>query len=160
MPDVYRDAASLLVIRRSADAKSPDGLEVLLLHKPRRRDAWQLPQGGVEAGETIEQAAVRELGEEAGITDVRILGTSPEVYKYDFPPSFRKFRPDNVCGQRIYFLYALVASDMQVNVDGKEIDRYQWVDITTVRRYVKRPEYLRLVERLYREAADKLKAEG
>ncbi len=61
MPDVYRSAASLIVLRpRRGGSGDP---QMLLLHKPRKRDAWQLPQGGCEEGETIEQAALRELME-------------------------------------------------------------------------------------------------
>ena len=52
MEDCYRQAASLLVLRPAATAKA--GYELLLLHKPRKRDVWQLPQGGKEEGETAE----------------------------------------------------------------------------------------------------------
>ena len=55
MPDVYRSAASILVLK-PVDVCLPGGkcetvYQILLLHKPRKKDAWQLPQGGVEGGE-------------------------------------------------------------------------------------------------------------
>lgn len=156
MPDTYRQAASLLVLRPSPDGRGdPD---MLLVHKPRKKDAWQLPQGGCEEGESIEQAALRELQEEAGISRADILGASMEVYKYDFPPSFRRFRPDQICGQRIAFVFAVVEPDTAVKVDRNEIDGYQWVDLPGLRQYVAREEYLRLVERLYREALEHFRA--
>lgn len=44
----------------------PGGLEVVLVHRP-RYDDWTLPKGKVDPGETDEQAAVREVREEASI---------------------------------------------------------------------------------------------
>lgn len=155
MRDVYRQAASILVVRPS-EVCTPDGCEViyqlLLLHKPRKNDAWQLPQGGVEAGENTEQAAVRELMEEAGLGGCTVLGKSEHIYQYDFPPSYRRFRRDNVCGQHIEYVFALAPKDAAVKVDEKEVNSYAWIDIGQLGAYVKRPEYRVLVERLYKEA--------
>ncbi len=153
MTDFYRQAASLLVLRT---VNAGTAYEVLLLHKPRRRDSWQIPQGGMEKGETVEEAAVRELQEEAGLTGCRILGLSAKLYQYEFPQSFRRFRPDNVKGQQIRFLYALAPENARVHVDGKEIDNHLWVPIEKVGKYIRRKEYLQLINDLYREAMDLL----
>jgi 8-oxo-dGTP pyrophosphatase MutT (NUDIX family) len=147
MKEIYRSAASILVLRRHEGAH-----QILLLHKPRKRDAWQLPQGGCEKGESMEQAAVRELKEEAGIGGVRILGTSAKVYQYDFPPSYRRFRPDNVKGQRIVFVLAVLEGDPPVQVDGKEVDQFAWATTQQLHLYIKRKEYVELVRGLYEEA--------
>lgn len=134
---------------------SPDGCgtiyQLLLLHKPRKRDAWQLPQGGVEAGESIEQAAVRELREEAGV-EARTFGRSSRVYRYDFPQSFRRLRPDNVKGQTIEYVFALIDPGARIVVDEQEIDAYAWLDIGQLPQYIQRKEYLELVKELYDEA--------
>jgi len=145
--DMYRSAASLLVLRPAGE-----GHDILLLHKPRKKDAWQLPQGGVEGNETIEECALRELKEEAGLSDVRILGKSGHVYQYNFPASYRRFRPDNICGQRIEFVFALTSKDAVITVDAKEVDKFMWVKIHEVPQYVRRKEYLDLVKKLYQEA--------
>ena len=50
--------------------------EILLIH---RRGSWDLPKGKIEKGETIEDAAVREVEEETGLTNVSI--TSPVRFK-------------------------------------------------------------------------------
>ena len=44
----------------------PDGLEILVVHRP-RYDDWSLPKGKLDAGETHEDAAVREVLEETGL---------------------------------------------------------------------------------------------
>ncbi|TSC58272.1 MAG: (Di)nucleoside polyphosphate hydrolase [Candidatus Peregrinibacteria bacterium Greene0416_19] len=131
--------------------------ELLLLHKPRKKDAWQLPQGGVEGVETVEQAALRELKEEAGLEGA-VIGKSECVYQYDFPTSFRSFRPDNVCGQRIEYIFALAPTDVRIQVDGREIDSYAWVDAGRLAGYIKRKEYLDLVRGLFEEAVKLVEA--
>ena len=156
MTDVYRRAASILVLR-PVEVCKPGGVcetvyQILLLHKPRKKDAWQLPQGGVEAGEDVTQAALRELQEEAGLSGCRVIGTSERVYQYDFPASYRRFRPDNVKGQHISFIFALAPKDAVVTVDNKEVDGSVWIDLSQVPQYVKRGEYVEIVNGLYDEA--------
>jgi 8-oxo-dGTP diphosphatase len=64
--DVEVRAAGGLVHRvRSGE---PDGvLEVLLVHRP-KYDDWTFPKGKLDPGETFEDAAVREVEEEAGLS--------------------------------------------------------------------------------------------
>lgn len=56
------------------------GPEVLLIH---RRGAWDLPKGKLDAGETVEACALREVREEVGVRTLRIvrpLGTTVHGY--------------------------------------------------------------------------------
>ena len=145
--DVYRRCASIVVFRSAEDG---NGYEFLLLHKPRKNDVWQLPQGGCEGEETVAEAAVRELREEAGVA-ADVLGRSTLEYKYDFPPSYRRFRPDNVCGQCVQFIFGRLREGQEVRVDRKEIDAHAWVRADDLHRYIKRKEYVDLVERLVAE---------
>src|SRR3989344_8987777 len=56
----HRLCASMIILSRGGRGE----VLVLIVHKPRRRDAWQIPQGGVEPGETLLEAGKRELEEE------------------------------------------------------------------------------------------------
>jgi putative (di)nucleoside polyphosphate hydrolase len=153
MTDIFRKCASIAVLRESSNDKVP---EVLLVHKPRKKDAWQLPQGGVEEEETIGHAALRELHEEAGLK-AKILLKSDIVYKYEFPKSYRRFRPDNVCGQRIEFVIATpLESNARIFVDDNEIDNYVWAKANDLKQYIRRDEYRMIVEKLVEEG-EKLK---
>lgn len=143
--EVYRQCASVLVFRGGTKRR-----EILLLRKPRKNDAWQLPQGGREAQEDTAQAALRELKEEAGIS-AALLGESSQVYQYDFPPSYRRFRPDHVRGQRIGFVFAEAPQDVAITVDGKEINAFVWVEERELPKFIKRKEYLKVIQTLVRE---------
>src|SRR3954469_1699562 len=48
-------------------------------------EGWQMPQGGIDAGETPEEAARRELEEEIGTGNARLLREYPEWLCYDLP---------------------------------------------------------------------------
>ena len=153
--DIYRSVASILVLRPVAVCEPNvcgTVYQILLLNKPRRRDSWQLPQGGIEWKESVVDAALRELNEEANIQKVKILKRSTSVYKYDFPASYRRVRPDHICGQRIEYVLALAPSNCAVLVDDHEIVGHVWALPEEIPRYLKRKEYCDFVKNLIREA--------
>ncbi|MGH6959540.1 MAG: RNA pyrophosphohydrolase, partial [Dongiaceae bacterium] len=49
-------------------------------------DAWQMPQGGIDEGETPEAAAWREMAEETGTSRAELLAESRDWLRYDLPP--------------------------------------------------------------------------
>lgn len=51
---------------------------------------WQMPQGGIDEGESPLQAALRELKEEIGTDNVKVLKSSGTWYTYDFPNNLSK----------------------------------------------------------------------
>lgn len=157
-PKQYRQAVAVLVLR-PAGVCSPDGCDVyemLLVHKPRKRDDWQLPQGGIEEGETIAQAGVREVQEETGLTIDRVLFVSDQTYTYDFPVSFlKKHKPIN-SGQTLAFMSAYVERSAIVKVDQDEIDNAVWILPERLPRYIKRQVYVTMINALYAQATDLL----
>jgi putative (di)nucleoside polyphosphate hydrolase len=94
---------------------------------------WQFPQGGMERGETPEQAVFRELEEEVGLKShhVRILGRTRNWLRYEVPSQWIR-REQRGCfrGQKqIWFLLRLVARDSDVSLracDHPEFDAWRW----------------------------------
>lgn len=71
--------------------------------------AWQMPQGGLDAGEDPEAAARRELYEETGIRSVELLSELDGWLTYDFPPEILGKRFKNNIGQaQRWFAYGFI----------------------------------------------------
>jgi len=100
-----------------------------------RQDAWQFPQGGIQHGETPEQAMYRELHEEVGLKSchVQILGRTRDWMRYEVPQSWVKRETrGNYKGQKqIWFLLRLVGRDCDVSLRATghpEFDAWRWND--------------------------------
>ena len=97
-------------------------------------NAWQLPQGGIDAGEDPRAAVLRELLEEIGTDKAEILGEHPGWLAYDLPPSLigvawgGKYR-----GQKQkWFALKFLGQDEDIQLDADshpEFDDWTWVPL-------------------------------
>lgn len=104
------------------------------LRKDDVRYAWQMPQGGIDRGETPAEAALRELGEETGIEphQVEPLEELEPWLFYDFPPALKARLTGPYFGQRQkWFAYRFLGSDTDVRLDRHtiEFDAWKWADL-------------------------------
>ena len=92
--------------------------------------AWQMPQGGIDAGEDPQAAALRELEEETGIGPdlVRIEARLPEPLCYDFPEELQgRLWKGGYRGQcQTWFLMRFLGSDAQVNLQTEHPEFTTW----------------------------------
>ena len=93
-------------------------------------DAWQMPQGGIDEGETPETAAFRELTEETGIhrSKARVLGSTAGWLSYDIPV---KLIPQLWNGQyrgqeQKWFAFEFLGTDTDININTQEPEFSEW----------------------------------
>ena len=98
-----------------------------------RTHSWQFPQGGIDRGETPEQAMFRELHEEVGLQPehVRIVARTRDWLRYEVPDRFiRRDARGFYKGQKqIWFMLQLTGFDTNVNLratDHPEFDAWRW----------------------------------
>ena len=93
-------------------------------------DAWQMPQGGIDDGETPRAAALRELHEETGIAAdrVKFIAKTHRWLTYDLPPDLLgKVWGGKYRGQRQkWFLYRFQGEDSEVDIVRKNPEFAEW----------------------------------
>lgn len=80
----YRPCVGIMVINRTGKVwiGRRTRIRAVQVDEP---GSWQMPQGGIDEGEDPLPAALRELEEETGITDIEIVGETPDWLTYDLP---------------------------------------------------------------------------
>ncbi|MBI1349583.1 MAG: NUDIX domain-containing protein [Actinomycetales bacterium] len=142
LPRVEETSAGGFVIDRTA---SGPRAALIARHDSRGRLVWSLPKGHIEAGESPEQAAVREIHEETGIHGriVESLGT------IDF-----WFMAEDRRVHKTVHHYVLRALDRELSDEDVEVVEVAWVPLDEVASRLRYPDERSLVDRV-REIVDR-----
>ena len=125
----YRPCVGVMLINQ-------DGEVFVGQRKDRDIDAWQMPQGGVEKGEAPQDAALRELEEETGVSRdfVNVIGQTETWLPYELPHDLvPKIWKGRFRGQeQKWFLMRFNGTDGQVNIATKhpEFSKWRWLPVS------------------------------
>jgi len=120
----YRDGVGIMLINNA-------GLVFVAKRIDTISEAWQMPQGGIDEGESADVAAKRELKEETGTDKAQIVQASAEWYYYDLPEHLvpqiwgGRFR-----GQRQKWFamrFTGTDSDISIETEHPEFCGWKWV---------------------------------
>jgi len=137
-------AGVIIVVRRA------DGL-VLAFERADTPGSWQLPQGGIDDGETPRHAAWRELQEETGLgpEHVRLVDEHPYWTVYEWPSEVAVNKPPAKVADRLgqahkWYFFEPLEDDVHPVPDGVEFVAWKWMkpaDLIDQVVYFRRPGY-------------------
>jgi putative (di)nucleoside polyphosphate hydrolase len=115
---------------------NPAGLVFVAKRIDMPSDAWQMPQGGIDAGEAPARAARRELKEETGTDRAEILAESRDWYRYDLPEDLRpllwggKYRGQS----QKWFAMRFTGTDRDIDIatEHPEFSDWKWTAPATL----------------------------
>lgn len=148
----YRPCVGIMLINR-------DGLVWIGRRFDKQNDEgkghwWQMPQGGIDAGEDTQRAAIRELAEETAVTSAHIIAESPRWYNYDLPEHLiGKSWGGKYRGQtQKWFALRFDGEDSEINLappgHKQEFDQWRWANMGEIIDIIvpfKRPVYERVI---------------
>ena len=120
-----------------------NGVGIIVLNKENKifvakridnpKNFWQMPQGGVNKGEKLLSAALRELEEETGMKEVELIQEIDGTMTYELPPHLLgiiwkgKYK-----GQKQkWFLMRYLGNDRDINIktEKPEFLEWKWIDL-------------------------------
>lgn len=90
------------------------------------KDTWTLVGGGVENGETYEQAVLREIAEETGIQKTISLQMSEASHWFCFSEKIKTQRKLDYDGQVAKIFWVVVPNDLTITLQQEEVRAYCW----------------------------------
>ena len=125
----YRPCVGIMLINR-------DNLVLVAQRIDQVAEAWQMPQGGVDEGETPRQAALRELKEEIGTDRAKIIAETEEWIHYDLPRDLA----DKVWNGRFrgqtqkWFAMRFLGNDSDINLATArpEFIEWKWIPLNSL----------------------------
>ncbi len=149
----YRPNVSAVIL----SSKYPEKCEFFIAHRSDIKDAWQFPQGGIDNGETPEEALIRELQEEIGYNDIEIIAEFPEWISYEFPNVIsKKMYPFK--GQRQKYFLVRLKEDTRINLNAHSVPEFEEYEFVTYQDLFKRITFFK--RRIYRKVIDYFIKEG
>lgn len=129
-PTKYRPCVGLCLFNKDGHVFVGERLDSM--------EAWQMPQGGIDPGEDVRTAAMRELKEETGTDKAEIIRIHDTPLRYDIPDEVRARLPwgNEFIGQeQTWVALRFTGNENDIRLDAwdhPEFGRYQWVPLSDV----------------------------
>jgi len=129
----YRPNVAAIVL----SAKYPEKCEIFIASRTDVENAWQFPQGGIDEGESANEALYRELEEEIGTREIEIIAEYPEWVSYDFPPAIaKKMYPFDGQIQKYYLVKLKKGAKVNIDTEIPEFSEYKFVPTKNIYDYI------------------------
>lgn len=151
----YRDKSLGIIVDKDKN------FLLVQLHSYGEND-WNFPGGGIEDGETPEQALLRELSEELGSKNFKILAKSKKQIEYDWPDfiivkDIKKRNGKTFRGQRQnIFLVEFTGDKDEIKPDPEEIRHIKWVRKDELKDYLNFPSQKEIFDEVIKELLPEL----
>lgn len=146
----YRSGVGIMLINREGRVFVAKRIDTV-------SEAWQMPQGGIDEGESPTDCAWRELKEEIGTDKAELLAESDDWMTYDLPDDLiPKIWGGRYRGQKQkWFAMRFTGTDADINIETEhpEFSEWQWLEMQKLPDIIvpfKRVLYQRLVEEFRR----------
>jgi putative (di)nucleoside polyphosphate hydrolase len=117
----YRPCVGIFLINAAGDVFSGRRIDS-------RAEAWQMPQGGIDLGETPVQACLREMEEEIGTRKAEVLHEIDEWLNYDIPVALadRLWHGQYKGQKQKWILLQYLGTDADINIATQEPEFCEW----------------------------------
>ena len=149
----YRPCVGIMLLNRERNVWV--GKRIMVSKNIDGGSLWQMPQGGIDKGETPEKAAMRELEEEVGTDKARIIAEHPDWLKYDLPALDKgnMLKGQYVGQKQKWFALEFTGEDTDFNLtpdcdEVPEFSEWMWTPMETLPDLIvpfKRDVYLEVV---------------
>ena len=144
--DSYRPNVAMIIVSNEYPKKK----EIFIAQRDDLLDVWQFPQGGIDKGEEVKEALFREMEEEIGTSDAKIIAEYPEWISYDFPPKIaKKMKPYKGQTQRYFLVKLKKKAKIDIKTKHPEFNDYKFVgvdDILKITAHFKKPVYEKVIK--------------
>ena len=145
MSNLYRPGVGIMMFNEQK--------KIFVAERTNPKNAWQMPQGGIDKNELPRDALYREAMEEIGTNNFAIVAESQYWYQYDFPLKYlNKWFNGKYRGQKQkWFLLKFLGNDTEININNHipEFVDWKWIDTNELESIIidfKKPTYNKVLK--------------
>ena len=145
----YRQSTSAVIMNKLG--------QILIVQNNSYKDnEWNIPGGGIEAGETPEITIIRELNEELGSDKFEIVKISKQTYRYEWPDELinkkiTENKPVFRGQEKTRFLVKFLGEEIDLTPQVEEIRTIKWVFPKEISTYLIFPNQMQEMDNLLKE---------